>query len=282
MQVHAKDPATVARKRALILAGGAANLQVITDFDFTITKFWVDGVRGFSSHLILEKCPELSQDYITYARNLHAQYHPIEMSPTLSVEEKIPHMIEWWTKSHNALILADVKKELFSHAVAEAHVAVRDGAGQLFSLCQSKNVQVFVFSAGLYQIIEEVFRAFLPDALQHVKLVANDMVFDESGKLVAFGPQLLHTFNKTFGSLPDMENYINRRNVIVIGDSFGDVHMADGYNCDNCLRVGFLNNPDPLSLAKYMDVYDVVLTGDPDLKLDASFDYVNQILQSLA
>jgi hypothetical protein len=39
-------------------------------------------------------------------------------------------------------------------------------------------------------------------ALESAKLVSNDMIFDESGVLVAFGPELLHTFNKRFSALP--------------------------------------------------------------------------------
>jgi hypothetical protein len=38
----------------------------------------------------------------------------------------------------------------------------------------------------------------------------------------------------------------------VAGDSLSDIHMADGYECQTSLSVGFLNANEEENLAKYM------------------------------
>ncbi|RWW68392.1 hypothetical protein BHE74_00024087, partial [Ensete ventricosum] len=51
---------------------------------------------------------------------------------------------------------------------------------------QELGVPVLVFSAGLADIIEEVFRQKLHRSFKNIKIVSNRMVFDEKGCLVAF------------------------------------------------------------------------------------------------
>lgn len=67
------------------------------------------------------------------------------------------------------------------------------------------------------------------------------------GKLTGFSSPIIHVFNKTAGSITN--NRIPKRpNVLLLGDSTGDVHMADGATIDDptgqlgtVLRIGFLN-----------------------------------------
>lgn len=70
------------------------------------------------------------------------------------------------------------------------------------------------------------------------------MEFDDSDRLVGFQRPLIHTFNKNGSVIP--ANYIDelshRNNVILLGDSIGDVSMAEGVQgCDNLIKIGFLN-----------------------------------------
>ncbi|VDO97601.1 unnamed protein product [Schistosoma margrebowiei] len=59
------------------------------------------------------------------------------------------------------------------------------------------------------------------------------------GKLTGFSSPIIHVFNKTAGSITN--NRIPKRpNVLLLGDSTGDVHMADG-QLGTVLRIGFLN-----------------------------------------
>jgi len=66
-----------------------------------------------------------------------------------------------------------------------------------------------------------------------------------------------------------------RKSVILMGDSLSDVLMSDGYDCDNILTVGFLNQNIEANLKRYMDTFDVVVTGD------GSMQFVVDILRQL-
>lgn len=121
-------------------------------------------------------------------------------------------------------------------------------------------------------------------------VVSNRMIFDNHLKLTAFTSPTYHVYNKKAVSCQDSSFFINdthnlkeRNNIVLIGDSIGDVTMADGIHSkshssvnDNTLvlRIGFLNH-NVERLAEYIKVYDVVLLGDP------SFDFVNQLLADL-
>ena len=68
--------------------------QVITDFDMTLTKYWVGTARGYSCYRVLEGSSAVPPSYAKATRALHDKYYPIEVDEHLSVEEKIPYMIE--------------------------------------------------------------------------------------------------------------------------------------------------------------------------------------------
>ena len=67
------------------------------------------------------------------------------------------------------------------------------------------------------------------------------------GDLVGFKGELMHVFNKNENIVHQsdyFDNLSHRHNVILMGDSLGDLGMADGAICDSILRIGFLNGDD--------------------------------------
>jgi hypothetical protein len=48
---------------------------------------------------VLENYRQLSKDYLAKVCALREKYHPIELDHKLSVQEKIPHMVEWYTQA---------------------------------------------------------------------------------------------------------------------------------------------------------------------------------------
>ena len=64
--------------------------------------------------------------------------------------------------------------------------------------------------------------------------------------MVGFQGELIHTFNKNENSIHNsdyFEKLVHRDNVILMGDTIGDLRMAEG--CDknaNVLKIGFLND----------------------------------------
>ena len=77
-----------------------------------------------------------------------------------------------------------------------------------------------------------------------------------------------------------------RDQVILLGDSLGDVHMADGLSSLtgnnnssdfdlNVAKIGFLNTKVRESMPKYKAIYDVLILDDGSLR------YVNALLHNL-
>ena len=55
----------------------------------------------------------------------------------------------------------------------------------------------------------------------------------------------------------------HRHNIVLMGDSLGDLQMADGVeNVENLLKIGFLNSHIEERLDQYLSHYDVVLIDD--------------------
>ncbi|KAA0702842.1 Cytosolic 5'-nucleotidase 3A [Triplophysa tibetana] len=148
---------------------------------------------------------------------------------------------------------------------------------------------------GLGDVLEEIIKqagVYHPN----VKVVSNFMDFDDNGVLKGFKGELIHVYNKHDGALRNTEYFKQLKdngNIILLGDSLGDLNMADGVpNVENILKIGFLNdkviffmalqgvmlmhiiNVEEL-LEKYMDSYDIVLMRDETLEVP------NSILQKI-
>lgn len=85
-------------------------LDISTDFDMTLTKYWKDGKRSMSSHGVLEASSCLSQATKESLGRLYAKYYPIEVDPTISHEEKVKAMVQWWESAHDLIVEAKLTK----------------------------------------------------------------------------------------------------------------------------------------------------------------------------
>uniref|UniRef100_A0ACD6A3B5 Uncharacterized protein n=1 Tax=Avena sativa TaxID=4498 RepID=A0ACD6A3B5_AVESA len=270
------DADALARKVAAIRAAGAAKLQVIADFDGTLTRYWYDGCRGQSSHALLRQGNE---EFDAKREELFEHYHPIEINPGLPLPEKAKLMEEWWGKSHGLLIEGGLTREAINKSVADAPIAFRDGVVELFEFLEARDIPVLVFSAGLADVIEEVFRQKLHRSFKNIKIVSNRMVFNEDGRLVAFKGKTIHVLNKNEhsldmaapvhdspedpnGSTDDYSLVKKRTNVLLLGDHIGDLGMSDGLNYENRIAAGFLNTNIEKSLKDYSEAFDIVYLND--------------------
>uniref|UniRef100_A0A8C2BYR9 5'-nucleotidase n=1 Tax=Cyprinus carpio TaxID=7962 RepID=A0A8C2BYR9_CYPCA len=265
--VHIRDPERVEQIICSLIKGGASKLQIITDFDMTLSKFAVNGKR----------CPTCHSEYKTLLQ-LKETYYPIEIDPHLTMEEKYPFIVEWYFKSHTLLVEQRLQKDKLPEVVRESDVCLREGYEQFFDRLLQHSVPMFIFSAGLGDVLEEIIRQA---GVYHanVKVVSNFMDFDDNGVLKGFKGELIHVYNKHDGALRNTEYFKQLKdngNIILLGDSLGDLNMADGVpNVENILKIGFLNDKVEELLEKYMDSYDIVLVKDETLEVP------NSILQKI-
>lgn len=112
--VKIRDEAIVADKICSIVKNGPGSLQVITDFDATLTRYHLNGNKCDSSYgmrqseininacLSLTVCyvlfyvgiiaNSLPEEYRKIAEGLYKKYYPIEVSPNMTIEDKTPLM----------------------------------------------------------------------------------------------------------------------------------------------------------------------------------------------
>ncbi|XP_035467496.2 7-methylguanosine phosphate-specific 5'-nucleotidase-like isoform X3 [Scophthalmus maximus] len=244
---------------------GAGSLQVISDFDMTLTRFAHNGKRVPSTHNILNNRLLVNEDCTKKIKKLLNTYYPIEIDARRSVEEKVPLMVEWWIKVHELLIQQRIRKDLLSQAVKESSTMLRDGYKVFFDRLVEQRVPMLILSAGVGDVLEEVIRqnhVFHPN----IHIISNYMDFDQTGVLQAFKGELIHIFNKGEGALSHaagLRELQGRPNVLLLGDSLGDLAMAGGVSePQNVLTVGFLNDQVDERKESYINSFDIVLVKD--------------------
>ncbi|XP_008434864.1 7-methylguanosine phosphate-specific 5'-nucleotidase A-like [Poecilia reticulata] len=244
---------------------GAGSLQVISDFDMTLTKFAHQGKRVPTTHNILNNRLLIDDDSTVKMKELFNTYYPIEIDASLSPEEKLPYMVEWWTKVHDLLIQQRIRKAELARAVRESNAVLREGCSSFFDCLAEQRVPLLIFSAGVGDVLEEVIRqnrAFHPN----VHIISNYMDFDHTGVLQAFKGQLIHSYNKRAGALSHaaaLRELHGQPNVLLLGDSLGDLSMADGVStAQNILTVGFLNDQVEERKESFLNSFDIVLLRD--------------------
>lgn len=168
----------------------------------------------------------------------------------------------------------------------------REGFEHFFDRLHQHNVPVFIFSAGLGDVLEEIIRqagVYTPN----IKVVSNFMDFDDNvspflcfcsclmfnrttsksccltslccsfsqGIVKGFKGELIHVYNKHDGALRNTEYFKQVReysNIILMGDSLGDLSMADGVpNVENMLKIGFLNDKVKTGTVKHTNVFSL-------------------------
>ncbi|MBU1613431.1 hypothetical protein KKC87_03315, partial [Patescibacteria group bacterium] len=89
---------------------------------------------------------------------------------------------------------------------------------------------------------------------------------------------VIHSLNKyeiVVKEYPIFETIKNRKNVLLMGDGIDDVGMIEGFEYDNLLKIGFLNDGVEKNLDKFTANFDVVITRD------SGMEYVDKLLQRI-
>lgn len=268
--VRMRDPQRVQDILMSMQKSGSNTLQVISDFDMTLTRFAYEGKRCPTCHNILDNSKLISNDCKEKLKELLNTYYPIEIDSSRSIEEKLPLMVEWWTKAHELLVEQRIRKDLLATVVRESEAKLREGFQLFFNHLHEHSIPLLIFSAGIGDILEEVIRQ-AGVFHSNVKVFSNYMDFDESGVLKAFKGELIHIYNKREGALLNTGHFQELRtrpNVLLLGDSLGDLTMADGVqDMENILKIGFLNDKVEERKQSYLDSYDIVLVKDETLEV---------------
>ncbi|XP_029674433.1 7-methylguanosine phosphate-specific 5'-nucleotidase [Formica exsecta] len=275
--VHIKDEVILLKTINTILRGGTDNLQVVTDFDLTLTKQHIDGRHMLSSFGMFRKCKQLPQHYSDEAKCLYEKYRPIEIDPNLSLTEKADAMRDWMTAAHNILKGIEFDRREIEEVAQECGNVLRDGTKEILEKLYNAGVPIVVFSAGLGDMVEAVLK-YNNALFDNVKVISNFLKY-KGNKLDGFNNDvLIHVYNKNECAVAKDHLTIlgKRQNILLMGDTIGDASMVDEIeDTKTILKIGFLYEHVEASLDSFMEKFDIVLVDDQTMRVPM------EILQSI-
>ncbi|KAJ7315273.1 7-methylguanosine phosphate-specific 5'-nucleotidase [Desmophyllum pertusum] len=206
--VYIRDSVGVREKLKLLYEGGpekaARSSQTLIRHSQNLSSM----EKKAAQCMVSSRAASCSQNHTEKRpKKLKEKYMPIEFSE-LSSEEKLPHMVEWWTKSHELLTELGIKKDILSQVVEDApialrwtkgnelitelklkqsqipeivkdaHIALRDGVEWFFVKLHEKNVPLLIISGGLGDVIKEVIDQ-QSTMYDNVNIVANFFKFEQ-------------------------------------------------------------------------------------------------------
>jgi|SRR3989344_744510 len=261
---------------------GEDSFHVVADFDKTLTTLFLsNGERVNSLISILRNGNYLDEDYVKRAKDLFAIYHPIEVDQNYPLKEKKEKMYEWWYKHFELLgekgLNIEILRKCAEDIIKDELIKLRKGFRDFVKFLDKKNIPLIIISASIGDLIKEYLKGMnlLSD---DIYVISNELEYDSRGRFKKV-KRIVHVLNKDESSVKSFsavyERVKDRKNVLLLGDGTGDVGMVEGFDYDNLIKVGFLNEDVEKNLDVYKKYFDVVLTGDQD------FSYVNKLVEEM-
>jgi 5'-nucleotidase len=255
---------------------GAKSIHVISDFDGTITKTFVDGKKVPSIISILREENYLNADYSEKAKELFAKYHPIEIDQTIPLQKRKMAMHEWWKAHFDLLIKHGLNKKHLEKVVDSEMLQLREGTLEFFDILHQYNIPLIIMSSsGIGEAISMIIGKY-GRMYKNVYIISNNFEWDKDGNAVRVKEPIIHSLNKdeiAIKSYPAIFRKVeNRKNVLLLGNAVEDVGMITGFNYDNLIKIGFCDEQKNIEL--YKKYFDIVIT-------DGTFYSVNKLLKDI-
>jgi 5'-nucleotidase len=198
------------------------------------------------------------------------------MDPDVGYEEKKEKMAEWWNKHFDLLIASGLNKKNLDRVVEEGAIELREGTFEFLDFLKDYKIPLVILSSsGLGEVIPMYLEKHGKN-YDNIHVVTNLYEWDDDGVAVGVKKPIIHSMNKdetSIKGLPIYNELKRRKNVLLLGNSLGDLGMIEGFEYDNLIKVGFLDEKIEENLAKFKEGFDVVLTGDADMS------YVNGLVK---
>ena len=263
-----------------IKKGGIDNLHILADFDRTLIKAFVGGENVPSLISVLYNQNYLTPEYGPKAQELHKKYHKIELDPKIPKAEKKKAMLEWWTLHFDLLIKSGLNKKDLEKIVNSDKIKFREGFSEFIDFLKKYNIPLVIMSSSglggdsIKMCLEREKKLY-----NNIFIISNSFEWDKNGKAVSVKQPIIYGMNKDETMVQDypevFEQIKGRKNVVLLGDSLDDVGMVAGFNYENLIKIGFLNDKVEESLESYKRTFDVVILND------GSLDFVNELLKEL-
>jgi 5'-nucleotidase len=272
------NPEELQRKINIFREQGINKIHVLADFDKTLTKEFVNGKRITSIVAILRNEGYLTPDYPEKAKELHSKYYPIEIDTSIPIEEKKNVMLEWWKKHFELVIKSKLNKSDLANVIQSENIVLRKELKDFLSLANESDIPIVIISSSA---LGETISMFLEKEnllFDNIKIISNEFIWNNEGYAIEIKEPIIHIFNKDetiVSKFPFFDQIKDKKNVILLGDSLGDLGMIKGFEYDNLIKIGFLNENIEQSLEIYKKSFDVVILNDGD------FSYINQLMEQI-
>ncbi|MCF7795151.1 hypothetical protein K9M50_02230 [Patescibacteria group bacterium] len=277
-KIYFHNKKSLDNKIAKIKKQGINKLHIISDFDKTLTKATRNGKKIPSGIALIRQGDYLSSDYPKKAFALFDKYHPIEIDENLDYQYRYKMMQKWWQEHEKLLIESKMHKSVIEDIIEKKPKLFRDGVDDFFNFLYEKGIPLLIFSAGIGNLIKSYLKK-RNELTNNIHIIANTFVFNSQGYATGYENEVIHTLNKSETKIKN-QNYnkmiSERNNVILLGDSLGDLGMVNDLDTNCIIKIGFLNKDVESKLELYKSKFDVVITDD------GSMNYVNQLLQDLS
>lgn len=287
--IKSKDLESVMKKLNSACEDGASKLCVMADFDFTITKRWINEGKTTcpSTYDVIKRSELIDKHCSDNMKALFLKYWPIETDPHMSVEEKTPFIVEWLGLEMKAMKEAGLTERKLALMMETHGLVPRDHFSKFCATISNAQVPFIVSTAGLADVVEGALRGWNLYT-DNMAIIGNRFSWDpETGSLLGIKGEIVHTLNKEVSmknffadpSSNDNATHNNNRdngsgenatfrhprpNVILLGDSLGDARMTlDLDFAPNVIKIGFLNDAVPDSkLEAFLSTFDIVLINE--------------------
>lgn len=275
--VYIKNEKELNQKIEQIKKDGKDNLHIIADFDNTLSKAYVNGKKMDSMVAQIRHLGYLGEEYTKLAYDLYEKYHPIEIDPNIPQEIKSEKMVEWWSTHIKIQAEYGLTKKILDEVIEKSNFTLRDKITDFFNILQNNNIPILIFSAGANYFINGFLNKNNIN-YKNIFVISNDHNFDENGRVLGYKSQIIHTFNKGEVAIKNDPNYskiLHKKNIILLGDSLGDLDMSKGVDHKTKITIGFYNSSDTKHLEEHKKRFDIVITNDSDMS------YINDLLKNI-
>ncbi len=258
---------------------GVSKLYILTDFDRTLTKAFIDRKNIPSLISILRDGNYLTPDYAEKAHALYDKYHPIEIDLKIPLEKRKEAMHEWWTTHSSLLINSGLNKKDLRNIINSKKIRFREGALEFLDFLNEHRIPLLIISSsGLGRDPISMFFKRENRLYDNIHIISNSYEWDGNGNATGFNEPIIHALNKEEINIRNylvFEELKDRKNIILLGDNIEDINMVKSFSHDNLIKIGFLNENIEENLKLYLFNYDIVITND------SSMDYINELLRSI-
>ncbi len=273
------NPVELEKTKKAILEQGKDKIHVLADFDRTLTKVFVNDRKIPSIISVLRDEDYLSPEYSEKAKALANKYHPLEIDPSISIKEKKKAMHDWWTQHFDLLIKSKLNKKHLEKVIENGNIQFREGTSELIDFLYEKKIPLIIMSsAGLGGDSISMYLKKQRKLYDNIHIVSNSYEWDSKGNAIGVKEPIIHVMNKDETAIQDYKVFDlikGRKNVLLLGDSLGDVGMITGFDYDNLIKIGFLNEKVDENIEKYKENFDIILLNDTNI------NYVNELVKEI-